>query len=166
MKYNKFSPQEIATVLSTADNMNAALKTFLKREARSDNSVEPFVKSLRSVVARNRDGELLAYIEKLYPAYEAYFSPLFSYAFPKVRDAIATAVVEQYGDTFNATYERREKGIQVTKSAEFSSIAREVLVKVEQGLDQAGVPRNNFSVSAMLAAIFEPDVLVKVLEIL
>lgn len=162
----EISPTQVEEVLSAAKNLNAALKTFLKREARSENAVEAFVKSLRNVVARDRDGELLSYIEKHYENNEVHFAILAAYAFPELQDSVISAVYDQYGEDFNATYERRDKVIHITNPARFSSISRQVVTKIEEGLDQAGIPRNNFSVYSLLATIFEPDVLVQVLETL
>src|SRR5687767_10319790 len=118
----KISATDVEAVLSSAENLNAALKTLLKREARAENSIEPFVKSLRSVVTRNRDGELLSYIEQHYPTHEIHFALLASYAFPAVQDAIISEVFDKYAEDFNATYEKSERGIRITDPGKFSSI--------------------------------------------
>ena len=129
------TPTDVEAVLATAPNLNAALKTFLKREGRPENSVEPFVKSLRPVVARNRDGELLRYIEQHYPTKEAHFALLASYAFPTIREPIVASVFEKYADAFNATYERTESGIRLTNPEKFRSKTAKYEFNVDKAID-------------------------------
>lgn len=162
----EITPVDVEAVLSSADNLNAALKTFLKREGRPGNSVEPFVKGLRNIVVRDRDGELLKYIQDNYAAKPHHFVLLVSYAFPKLRDAVGESVIEKYADSFNATFERTEAGIKILDSAKFKSIANEVAGVVEATINEAHIPCNNFSKKGLLATIFEPDVLLEVLPVL
>lgn len=162
----KISPADVEAVLSSADNLNAALKTLLKREGKPGSSVESFVKTLRSIVARNRDGELLKYIEENYSVREVHFALLASYAFPAVRESVVGEVVEKHADEFNATYERTEGGISVVNHEKFQAIVKEVVVMVKAGLQRAGIPANDFSVYALLISIFEPDVLGEALTVL
>lgn len=156
------SPADVESVLSSANNLNAALKTLLKREGKPENSIESFVKSMRPVVARNRDGELLKYVEQHYPTKEVHFALLAAYAFPAVRESLINSVFEKHAENFNKTYERSDNGIKITDAAKFQSIIEDVVVMVKGGLEQAGVPRNNFSVYSVLVSIFEPDVLEQV----
>lgn len=158
------SPADVDTVLSSAENLNAALKTLLKREGRPGNSIEPFAKSLRAVVSRRREGELLKYIESNYEARSVHFALLASYAFPQIRDTVGEKVVTRYADVFNATYEKIDGGIRITDKAKFQSIVSEVVEIVKSDLTQAGVPSNNFSIYAFLATIFEPEVFEEVLK--
>lgn len=160
------TPAEVEVVLSSAPNLNAALKTLLKREGRPGNLVEPFVKSLRNVVARNRDGELRKYVEEHYAAKPNHFLLLASYAFSSVCNAIAEKVINQYADTFNATYQANENGVTVTNPEKFKSIINEVVEIVKSELNTAQVPCNNFSVNAVLSTIFTPDVFAEVLRVL
>lgn len=162
----EITPVDVEAVLASANNLNAALKTLLKREGRSGNTVEPFVKSLRSVVTRGRDDELRKYVQDNYAGKEVHFALLASYAFPALRDSVGEKVIEKYADTFNATFERDEKGIRILNPDAFKSIAKEVLEIVKTAISEAQVPCNNFSMHALLANIFEPDVLAEVLKVL
>ncbi len=152
------TPAEVEIVLSSAPNLNAALKTMLKREGRPGNLVEPFVKSMRSVVARNRDGELLKHIETNFPTKPNHFLLLASYAFPTICNSIAEKVITQFAETFNATYQTNESGITVTNPEKFKSIIKAVVEIVKTELNAAQVPSNNFSVNAVLSTIFTPEV--------
>lgn len=162
----EISPNDVTEALAAANNLNAALKTLLKREGKPGNTVEPFVKSLRGVVTRNRDDELRKYIHDHYETKPGHFAMLMSYAFPKVRDSIGESVYLKYAEAFNATFERNENSVRVVDLTKFTTIANQVSVMIAEGLEQSQVPVNNFSKYAIMATIFEPDVLQEVLKVL
>jgi hypothetical protein len=162
----EISPADVEAVLASADNLNAALKTFLKKEGKAGRSVETFAKNLRAVVARNRGAALREYIDTHYEDKRVHFALLAAYAHPNVRDAIVPAVFDKHAEAFNATYEKGNDGVVVTDSAKFQEVAKDVVAMISSALKEANLPSNNFFVYSLLISIFEPDVLHEVMEIL
>lgn len=160
----EITPAEVEAVLLSAGNLNAALKSLLKREGRRGNTIEPFAKALRNIVARNQPNELRKYIEANYTSKPSHFLLLAAYAFPTVCNSTAEKVVTTYADAFNATYQRGESGITIIDSEKFKSIVAATIEITKADLSDARIPCNNFSIHMVLSTIFDSDVFAEVVE--
>ncbi len=160
------SSQEVIDAFSRAKNLNAALKGFLKREGRAGAALVSFAKSFRQAVATGRPAALQNYITQHFPAQEGFFMGVLRYAFPQQCEELLGGVIERYADEFNATYAKSEAGVTVTNPQRFGEIVRAVLASFDAGLQQAELPNSNFMRNALLAMVFEPDVLREVFAVL
>lgn len=157
--------EEITTALINAKNLNAALKSFLKREGAQTPQVATFAKEFRGVVSSGRPEPVRLFIEQNYQRRPMYFLGVARYAYPEVIEAVVGKIIEQHAERFNTTYERAGQGIKVTDAKEFGAIVKNVSQMIDEGLKTAGAPTSNFMRNAVMASVFEPDVLVEVLKV-
>jgi hypothetical protein len=150
---------EVVQALGSAKNLNAALKTFLKKQGNSAKAMEPFVKELRSVVQTEKSEMLTTFVERNLPRKEQYFVALVPFAFPEAVNGIVEQVISKYADAFNATYEKGAEGVEVLDHEKFGEIVSTVMTEVDTGLRAAGLEPSNFLRNALVATIFEPDLL-------
>ena len=156
---------EVEGGFTTAKNLNAALKSFLKREGSSNPQVASFAKEFRAVAASGKAPAIRAFVEHNYPKREIYFIGLARYAHPELIAATVETIINRFADEFNATYQQEETGISVNDAAAFKRIVKEVESVIEQGLSSAGLPVTNFMKNALLSSVFEVGVLDEVLKI-
>ena len=157
--------EEVTTALTSAKNLNSALKTFLKREGTQTPQVATFAKEFRGVVSSGRPEPVRLFIEANYEKRPMYFLGLARYAYPELIETVVGKIIEQHADTFNTTYERAEQGIQVTDAKAFGSIVKSVSQMIDEGLKSSDAPASNFMRNAVMASVFEPDVLTEVLKV-
>jgi hypothetical protein len=156
---------EVTTALTGAKNLNAALKSFLKREGTQTPQVASFAKEFRGVVSSGRPEPVRMFIEQNYEKRPMYFLGLARYAYPELIETVVGKIIEQHAETFNATYERAEQGITVTDAKGFGSIVKSVAQMIDDGLKSESLPASNFMRNAVMASVFEPDVLTEVLKV-
>ncbi|MEN9845676.1 MAG: hypothetical protein RIS36_823 [Pseudomonadota bacterium] len=156
---------EVTTALAGAKNLNSALKTFLKREGTQTPQLATFAKEFRGVVSGGRPEPVRLFIEENYEKRPMYFLGLARYAYPELIETVVGRIIEQHADTFNTTYERAEQGIKVTDAQAFDSIVKSVAQMIDEGLTSSNVPASNFMRNAIMASVFEPDVLTEVLKV-
>lgn len=156
---------EVTTALTSAKNLNAALKNFLKREGAQTPQVATFAKEFRGVVSRGRPEPVRLFIEQNYDKRPMYFLGVARYAFPEVIEAVVGEIIERHADQFNKTYEHAEQGIKVTDAKGFGTIVKDVSRMIDEGLKAADAPTSNFMRNAVMASVFEPAVLTEVLKI-
>lgn len=157
---------EVQEAFAAAKNLNAALKNLLKKESASTPQIAVFAKDFRTAASSGKSASRDLFIERNYPAKELFFLGAARYAFPELIDATVGGILAKFADAFNATYERSESGIKVTDAAGFKKICREVRTIIERDLKAAELPVNNFLQNALLATVFEVDVLAEVLKVL
>lgn len=157
---------EVTTALTGARNLNSALKSFIKREGSSTPQIVSFAKDFRGVVASGRAEPVRLFVEQNFAKRPMYFLGVARYAYPELIEASVGKIIEKYADVFNGTYERTDAGIKVTDSKQFGSIVSEVRDMIDGELLQAQAPQSNFMRNAVLASVFEPDVLQEVLKII
>lgn len=156
---------EVTTALTSAKNLNSALKSFLKREGTQTPQVAVFAKEFRGIVSSGRPEPVRLFIEQNYDKRPMYFLGLARYAYADVVESVVGKIIEQHADTFNTTYERAEQGITVTDAKTFGSIVKSVAQMIDDGLKTSGAPTSNFMRNAIMASVFEPDVLTEVLKV-
>lgn len=160
------SVDEVVTTFAGAKNLNAALKTFLKREGANSPSLASFAKDFRGVVATGRSEAIRVFIDSRYEKRPVFFMGVARYAFPELVEGIVGAIIDKYAETFNATYERGESGITVKDTKTFKEIVKGVDAMVAEALKANGLGANNFMRHALLSSVFEPDVLQEVVKVL
>lgn len=157
--------EEVTVALTSAKNLNAALKSFLKREGTQTPQVANFAKEFRGVVTSGRPEPVRVFIEQNYEKRPMYFLGVARYAYPELIEAVVGKIIEQHAETFNTTYERAEQGIKVTDAKAFGAIVKSVSQMIDEGLKASGAPTSNFMRNAIMASVFEPDVLTEVLKV-
>jgi hypothetical protein len=156
---------EVTTALTSAKNLNSALKSFLKREGTQTPQVALFAKECRGVVSSGRPEPVRLFIEQNYEKRPMYFLGLARYAYADLVETIVGKIIEEHADTFNTSYERAEQGIKVTDAKTFGMIVKSVSKMIDDGLTTSGAPTSNFMRNAIMASVFEPDVLTEVLKV-
>jgi hypothetical protein len=159
------SVQEVQEAFAAAKNLNAALKNLLKREGSATPEVVGFAKDFRAAAGAGKSAPRDLFIERHFPAKELYFMGAIRYAFPELIESTVGTVIEKYADDFNSTYSRSDDGVVVKDAARFKKIVKEVQEIIKSDLKAAEVPANNFMQNAVLAAIFEVDVLSEVMKV-
>jgi predicted AlkP superfamily pyrophosphatase or phosphodiesterase len=158
--------EEVQIAFNAAKNLNAALKTFIKREVRSGEPIERFAKDFRAAVATGRPTLVNSFIEKHYPKNEVYFLVLARYAFSDFISSVVEVIFEKYAEDFNTSYESTSSGIRVTNADKFSNIGNSVVEMVDQSLLKSALPSGNFLKKATLLSIFEPNVFQEVIKVI
>jgi hypothetical protein len=158
--------EEVQLAFNTAKNLNAALKSFIKKEVRSGDPIERFAKDFRAAVATGRAHSVNLFIEKNYPKSEIYFLALARYAHPDFVSSVVEGVFEKYAEDFNTTYENLASGIRVTNTEKFATISQSVAQMIDDRLTSSGLPSGKFLKKATLHCIFEPGVLLEVFKVL
>jgi hypothetical protein len=155
---------EVESAFASASNLNAALKTFLKREGRGGPQIASFAKDFRNAVGTGRPAAVKFFIEQNYPKREVLFVGLIRYVFPEAVESVVTKIFDVYAEKFNATYSKSEDGLTVTDPAQFKEIAKAVVGLIEEGLRGAELPVSNFMRNSLLVCVFESDVLQEVFK--
>ena len=156
---------EVASAFASAKNLNAALKSFLKREGNSTPHVATFAKEFRGVVSKGRPEPVRFFIEQNYPKRAVYFLGVARYAYPELMESAVGKIIERHAERFNTTYERTDSGLKVTNAAEFSKIVKDVMKMIDESITEAQIPASNFLRNAIMAGVFEPDVLEEVVPV-
>ena len=162
-----YSTQDVATTFEASPNLNAALKSFLKKEGTKAPGVERFSKEFRKQATSMRAGAVELFVQQNTPKYDSYFLALSRYALPDVFNTVIESTFEEYAEPFNQTYETTAEQITVTNQKEFSEIAHKVYESLSPKLKNCSeLDQNEFIKKALLLCIFEPNVLVEVLKAL
>lgn len=157
---------EVYSSFKAAKNLNAALKTLLKRESKKGDPIEGFVKDFRPLVQSENEARVKEFIEKNFSKREMFFYALARYAHPEFYTSVIEKIFNSYAEEFNATYEKKEEGIEVTKKDEFKKIVKEVVKLIDEELKAAGLPVTNFFKKSVMVCVFEADVLREVVKVL
>lgn len=156
---------EVVGVFSGAKNLNAALKSFLKREVQGNATVERFAKDFRAAASSGRAPVLSAFIQRHYPAHEVFLSAVVRYAYPELFDSTISAIYAAHAEEFNKTYSQDGESIKVSDRAKFAAIVQQVDGLIEAAVKGQGMTPNSFWRRAFLMGIFEPAVLKEILSL-
>lgn len=161
-----FTPtaEEAKLSLAAAKNLNAALKSLLKKESAGSPAVANFAKEFRLAVSTGRSATRDLFVERNFADKQFFFLGVVRYAFPELVEGTVGSIVERYADDFNNTYEKQDDGIAVTDTTRFGEIVTDVLAIIREDLRSAGLPVNAFMISALLATVFEFEVLAEVMK--
>lgn len=162
----KTSIDEVESAFRSAKNLNAALKTFLKREGTQGGpTIETFAKGFRNAASAGKPEPIRRFIEANYPKRELHFMAVVRYAHPDVVESIIQKIFEKHAETFNSTYEKTEDSINVTDRKKFDSIITDVFSMIESELKTNEIEATNFMRNAILASIFDTEVLPEVMKL-
>jgi hypothetical protein len=156
---------QVQDAFQAAKNLNAALKNFIKREGGNGAQVVSFAKDFRAAVSTGRAPAVTFFIEKNYPAKQVFFLGVARYAVPELVETSVGRIIEKHAEAFNTTYQRGENGITVTDAAQFKKIVRDVLAMIKEDIKAAGLTENPFLENALLASVFEVEVLAEVMKV-
>jgi hypothetical protein len=155
---------EVVAAFESARNLNAALKSFLKREGKGGPQIAAFAKDFRNAVGTGRSATVKHFIENNYPKRELLFVGVVRYVFPEAVESIVSKIVDTYAEEFNSTYTKSDAGVQISNPARFNEIAKAAVGLIEEGLRSAELPVSNFMKNALLVCVFESDVLAEVFK--
>jgi hypothetical protein len=158
--------EEAKETFAAARNLNAALKNLLKKEGANSPAIAPFAKEFRVAASSGKSAQRDLFIERNFDSKQFFFIGSVRYAFPELVDSCVGAIVERYADDFNSTYDRGESGVTVTNPKRFQEVVKEVQEIIRRDVKAAELPDNNFMRSALLATVFEFDVLQEVMKVL
>ena len=154
-----FTTDDAVTTLRQAENLNAALKHFLKREVRRGEPAERFVKDLRPLLLGSDPTRAGGYLERKRPQFDPHLIGIGGYAHSDLVTAVAGQVVERYADDFNATYRSDGSTITVSDQSRFDEIVNAANKVIDETLVARGFGASSFMKNVLLAAIFEQPVL-------
>jgi len=157
--------EEAKESFASAKNLNAALKNLLKRESSGAPAVASFAKEFRAAVSSGKGATRDLFIERNFENKQFFFLGAVRYAFPELVESTVGSIVTKYADEFNATYERSDGAVKVTNAKRFKEIVGEVGEAIKKDLKANDLPVNSFMQSALLAAVFELDVLNDVMQV-
>lgn len=159
----KYQPQEIVDCFAKAKNINAAVKAFLKRDAKRGEPSERFAKEAKKVLVE-RPKEALNFVTSQLAQSEPFFYALAGHAHMTLVGSIAQEIVEKYADEFNDTYEIKNEQLKVTNKARFDAITKDVISKIETGLSSNGFENSSFMKNVLLLSIFNQEVIVEIVK--
>jgi len=157
--------EEVKESFAAAKNLNAALKNLLKRESSGSPAVAGFAKDFRVAATSGKSGPRDLFIERNFESKQFFFMGAVRYAFPELVESTVGAIVNKFADEFNATYQRQDGDVTVTNAKRFKEIVNEVLTIIDKDLKAAELPANTFMQVALLATVFEFDVLNEVMKV-
>ncbi len=161
-----FSRSDCPTIVACfrrAPNINAAMKSFLKREVKKGDGAERFVKDLREALLSENEDRAVAFVERKLEPFEAHLVALGGYLHAQFVTEVAGAIVEKFADEFNASYEVRGDELALRNEKRFHEIVREVLESIQGHIEAHGLS-SYFMTCVLLNAIFDRPVLVRVLD--
>jgi len=154
-----FTTDDAITTLRQAENLNAALKHFLKREVRRGDPADRFVKDLKPLLLGADLTRAGGYLERKRPQFDPHLIGIGGYAHSDLVTAVAGQIVEKYADDFNATYQSNGSTITVSNQAKFDEIVGAANKVIDETLVTRGLGASSFMKNVLLAAIFEQPVL-------
>lgn len=160
-----YSAQDVLDTMHSCENINAAMKSFLKREVRKGDTLEKFTKNFRSILLSNSTDRQVQFIEKHLPQYEPAFFALARYALFETVDKITSRVIEKHAEAFNATFDSDGETIDVTNRPEFERIAAEAIAMFRSDLQGADVPDSNFMLLVLITSLFDQAVVPEVVPL-
>lgn len=155
---NTYTVEEIVTALKSCPNINAAIKTILKREVGNDQKLARFIKDLRDACLASQPERLNGFITKHIESHAPLFLSITRYGHFAVVDKITAPIIEKYADEFNTTYENLENSIKIKDSTKFTKIAREVVGTFPEKLKEHGLPDSKFMREVLVTTLFDANV--------
>ena len=154
-----FTTQDAVTVLKKSENLNAALKNFLKREIKNGDPAGRFVKDLRELGESSNTTRLESYIDRSRAKFELQLIAIGAHAHSQIVENIAGKVTEKYAEAFNETYTLGEDKIEVTDKKNFDQIVKQAFELIDADLKASGSADSPYMKNSVLLAIFDKRVL-------
>lgn len=154
-----YSTEDAVSVLSKSQNLNAALKNYLKREVPNGDPAARFVKDFRAAIDSSNTARLQSYIEKARPQYDLPLIGICGYAHMETVGQIVTVIANKFADEFNSTYDSSGGTLKFKNQKRFDEIMKEALRMLDSELEKRDFRNSTFMKNAVLATIFEKAVL-------
>lgn len=160
-----FTTDDAVTVLKKSQNLNSALKNFLKREVKAGDPAGRFIKDLKDLSDRTQTEPLKKYIDNSRPHFDGYLLAIGKYAHVDSVNNIVVQIVDRYADEFNATYaiedkgDSGEQGIKVNDVTKFKSIVDQAFKLIDDQQSIAGYSESPFFKNLVLLSVFDRPVL-------
>ena len=159
-----FSNEDVLAVFGAADNLNSALKHFLKKEIRPGDPNGRFIKDLRAVVASGNTKRLADVVAAARPKFDGALLGVAGYAHSEMVMGVISKVVEKYADSFNLTYVVQEDEIELKDKTKFCEIATAGLALIDGTLKETKMSGLPFLRATIVAAVFERPVLARMMK--
>lgn len=165
-KIENLSTEEIKCAFFKANNLNAALKNVLKKEAQKGSDLEKVIKILKKGVLAKKDNLLRNTLDKCLPKYKAECTLILRYAYDDEISEIANEIIEKHGENFNSTYESDGDKITITDNTEFNHIIGDVLKITESKFKELNLENNNLFKFILFDTVFDKPVFLHAQSIL
>ncbi len=161
----EFSPEEATDVLLGANNINSAVKSFIKRDSRDFSTSLRFAKDLKDVAVSGKRERLLGLIKKNIADQNLALVRIAQHAFLPFIHETTNSAIEKYADSFNATYEITGQEISVKNQAEFEKLIKQALSDFDEALEKSACVKGNFMRLVLICTLFDAAVIPAVLPI-
>ena len=159
-----FTTQDAVTVLKKSENLNAALKNFLKTEIRNGDPAGRFVKDFRDLIDATDSSRLEGFLDRSRTKFETHIIGVGGYAHAELVREIVANIADKYAEEFNSTYTISGDKVDVKNQKRFDEIAKEAFAIIEKELASRGFDGSVFLKNVVLVSIFDRGVLTKILE--
>jgi len=155
-----FNAAQVVDALSKASNINAAVKSYLKRQASSQGAeAARFAKTLREVLQSGNSERATSFIAKHLEVQRGALLSVGACAHAEVIESVTAKVIEKYADDFNMTYELDGEEIKVTKPKEFEKISQQAIAMIDAHLKEQDLAGSSFVKAIAVSALFDGKVL-------
>lgn len=155
-----YEQEQLEQTLTSAKNINAALKSFLKHEAQKGDPAVKFVKALKANAQSKSPGALSEFISKNREKYEQHLFLIARYGHNEVIEPLLNKIITDYAERFNGCYSTNGgTQFQYTNEMLFKEIAKEVNKVTESHLTESELECNGFTKNTVFYSLFEPLVI-------
>lgn len=155
----QFSGSDVVGSLSQSKNLNAAVKTFLKKQGKAGDPGVKFAKELRDILQRPDRNFAIDFVERAGARFGPHLLAIGAYAHAPVIEDLASKIVEAFADDFNSTYAVRGDELEFKDEEKFREIANKALGMIDESLRAQGFDGSHFMRAIAMNAVFEAPVL-------
>lgn len=159
----EINSDQATDVFLAASNLNAALKSFLKREVQKGDPREKFVKSFRKIISSNNKEQIKSFLEQQIARDPSTVLGLAGYAHSDTVTGISQQIIDQYAEKFNECYETSESSATITDQANFDKILKKSAEHYKQSIKETSLPDNHFMSLVFVHSLFEDQLIEQVI---
>lgn len=159
-----YSSEDIVEIFQKAPNLNAAVKSFLKREVNKGDPAEKFAKAFKS--ACGQEERLKTFITKQHERFQREFMLLANYAHADFIGDVSEEIITTHSESFNETYSREADSVKITDQGEFNNIIKKAFSIVDHACKSKGFPSSGFLKNVFIATVFDEDLIEHVVNVL
>lgn len=156
----KIDIEEIKTGILNSNNLNAALKNVLKKEAEKGSSLEKFSKALRKATSAKNEKVLKNTLDQYAEKYKPESILILRYVYDKEITEISNLIIEKFGEEFNSTYENKDELISLTNEDRFNEIINEVKELSQKKLKEYNMQPNTLNKFILFDTLFDKPVFI------
>lgn len=150
--------EEVKSGILSSDNLNAALKNVLKKEAEKGSSLEKFSKALRKSATAKNEKVLKNTLDQHADKYKHESILILRYVYDLQITDIANLIIGEYGEEFNTTYENNDEVITLTSESRFNEIINEVKELSKKKLKEHKMEVNTLNKFILFDTLFDRPV--------